>query len=54
VSYAVRFDGAALVQLTGLPSIAFHELLEHSAVLMDEPWDAAMFAAPAMVRLAAR
>jgi hypothetical protein len=42
VSYAVRFEGGALVQLNGLPSAAFDALLERVAVLVDEPWDAAV------------
>jgi hypothetical protein len=40
-----RFEGAAVIQLNGLPSVAFDELLEHVAVLVDEPWDAALLAA---------
>jgi hypothetical protein len=39
VSYSVRFEGAALVQLNGLPAAA---LVERVVVLVDEPWDAAV------------
>jgi hypothetical protein len=42
VSYSVRFEGAALVQLNGLPAVAFDALLERVVVLVDEPWDAAV------------
>ncbi|HUZ35951.1 MAG TPA: hypothetical protein VMV17_06455 [Streptosporangiaceae bacterium] len=40
MSYQVRFEGAALVQLNGLPSAAFDALVERVADLVDEPWDA--------------
>ena len=42
MSYSVRFEGGALVQLNGLPSAAFDALLERVAVLVDEPWDAVL------------
>jgi hypothetical protein len=42
VSYSVRFEGGALVQLNGLPAAAFDALLERVVVLVDEPWDAAV------------
>lgn len=40
VSYRVRFEGAALVQLNGLPSAAFDALLHRAVDLAEEPWDA--------------
>jgi hypothetical protein len=40
VSYSVRFEGMALVQLNGLPGAAFDALLQRVADLVDEPWDA--------------
>lgn len=42
MSYSVRFEGGALVQLNGLPAAAFDALLERVVVLVDEPWDAAV------------
>lgn len=42
MSYGVRLEGGALVQLNGLPSAAFDALLGRVAVLVDEPWDAAV------------
>jgi hypothetical protein len=42
VSYSVRFEGAALVQLNGLPGAAFDALLKRVADLVEEPWDAAV------------
>jgi hypothetical protein len=42
VSYRPEFEGDALVQLNGLPKAAFDALLERVAVLVDEPWDAAV------------
>lgn len=42
MSYSVRFEGAALVQLNGLPEAAFDALLERVTALVDEPWDAAV------------
>ena len=38
MSYSVRFEGAALVQLNGLPEAAFDALLERVTALVDEPW----------------
>jgi hypothetical protein len=40
VSYRVRFEGAALVQLNGLPSAAFDALPQRVVDLAEEPWDA--------------
>ena len=40
MSYQVRFEGKALVQLSGLPSAAFDALVERVVDLVDEPWDA--------------
>lgn len=40
MSYTVRFEGAALIQLNGLPSAAFDALVERVVDLVDEPWDA--------------
>jgi hypothetical protein len=40
VSYQVRFEGAALLQLNGLPPAAFDALVERVVALVDEPWDA--------------
>jgi hypothetical protein len=42
VSYRVRFEGAALVQLNGLPAAAFDALVERVVDLVDEPWDASV------------
>lgn len=42
MSYSVRFEGGALLQLNGLPAVAFDALLERVVVLVDEPWDAAV------------
>jgi hypothetical protein len=42
VSYSVRFEGAALVQLNGLPGAAFDALLQRVVDLAEEPWDAAV------------
>ncbi len=42
MSYSVRFEGAALVQLNGLPSAAFDALVERVVDLVDEPWDASV------------
>jgi hypothetical protein len=35
VSYSVRFEGATLVQLNGLPTAAFDALLERVVVLAE-------------------
>ena len=40
MSYTARFEGAALVQLNGLPTVAFDALVERVTALVDEPWDA--------------
>ena len=40
MSYQVRFEGAALLQLNGLPPAAFNALVERVTDLVDEPWDA--------------
>ena len=42
MTYSVRFEGAALVQLHGLPGAAFDALLQRVVDLVDEPWDAAV------------
>lgn len=42
MSYSVRLEDGALVQLNGLPAVAFDALLERVVVLVDEPWDAAV------------
>lgn len=42
MSYRPEFEGAALVQLNGLPKAAFDALVERVAVLVLEPWDAAV------------
>jgi hypothetical protein len=45
VSYNVWFEGAALIQLNGLPAAAFDALVERVTSLVDEPWDAAVMPA---------
>jgi hypothetical protein len=40
VSYEVRFEGAALLQLNGIPDDVFDALVERVSTLADEPWDA--------------
>jgi hypothetical protein len=40
VTYRVRFEAYALVQLHGLPREAFDALLDRVVELVDEPWDA--------------
>jgi hypothetical protein len=40
VSYRVRFEGKALVQLSGLPSAAFEAIVERVVDLVHAPWDA--------------
>ncbi len=42
MSYSVRFEGPALIQLNGIPPGAFDALVERAATLVDEPWDAAI------------
>jgi len=44
MTYRVEFEGAALVQLHGLPSAAFDALAERVVVLVNEPWDADVMA----------
>jgi hypothetical protein len=40
VTYRVEFEGRALVQLHGLPSVPFEALLERVLALVEAPWDA--------------
>ncbi len=40
MSYQVRFEGDALLQLNGLPSTVFDALVGRVTDLVDEPWDA--------------
>jgi hypothetical protein len=40
VTYRVRFEAYALVQLHGLPSEAFDALLHRVVELVEAPWDA--------------
>ncbi len=40
MTYRVRFEAYALVQLHGLPSEAFDALLARVVELVEEPWDA--------------
>jgi hypothetical protein len=42
MSYGVRFERAALVQLNGLPGAAFDALVERVVDLVDAPWDASV------------
>jgi hypothetical protein len=42
VSYSVRFEAAALIQLNGLPAEAFDALVERVVDLVDAPWDASV------------
>jgi len=44
MTYQVEFDGAALVQLNGLPSAAFDALVQRVVALVEEPWDADLMA----------
>jgi hypothetical protein len=44
MTYRVEFDGAALVQLNGLPSAAFDALVQRVLALVEEPWDADLMA----------
>jgi hypothetical protein len=44
MTYRVEFDGAALVQLNGLPSTAFDALVQRVVALVEEPWDADLMA----------
>lgn len=52
MTYRVEFEGAALVQLNGLPS-AFDALLERVVALVQEPWDADLME-PGVTRLIVR
>lgn len=45
MTYRVEFEGPALVQLNGLPSDAFDDLVERVVGLVDEPWDADLMTA---------
>ena len=38
MTYQVEFEGAALIQLNGLPSAAFDALVERVVTLVQEPW----------------
>lgn len=40
LSYQIRFEGKALIQLKGLPLGAFDAIVERIVDLVDEPWDA--------------
>lgn len=42
MTYRVRFEGGALVQLNGLPKAAFDALVDRVVALADAPWDAAV------------
>ena len=42
MNYRPEFEGGALVQLNDLPKTAFDALVERVAVLIREPWDAAV------------
>jgi hypothetical protein len=44
MTYRVEFEGAALVQLNGLPSAAFDALVQRVVALVQEPWDAGLLA----------
>jgi hypothetical protein len=45
MTYRVEFEGGALLQLNGLPSVAFDALVDLMVVLVREPWDADLVAA---------
>ena len=53
MTYRVEFEGAALVQLNGLPSAAFDALVQRVVALVQEPWDADLIA-PGMTPPTAR
>ena len=40
MTYRIEFEGAALVQLNGLPSAVFDALVQRLVALVEEPWDA--------------
>lgn len=44
MTFRAEFDGAALVQLNGLPSAAFDALVARVVALVQEPWDADLMA----------
>jgi hypothetical protein len=44
MTYQVEFEGAALVQLNGLPPAVFDALVERVVALVQEPWDADLMA----------
>jgi hypothetical protein len=44
MTYRVEFEGAARVQLNGLPSTAFDALVDRVVTLVQEPWDADLMA----------
>jgi hypothetical protein len=44
MNYRVEFEGAALVQLNGLPSAVFDALVQRVVALVQEPWDADLMA----------
>ena len=44
MTYRVEFEGAALVQLNGLPSAVFDALVQRVVALVQEPWDADLMA----------
>lgn len=45
MTYRVEFEGGTLVQLNGLPSVAFDALVDRMVMLVREPWDADLVAA---------
>jgi hypothetical protein len=45
MTYRVEFEGGALVQLNGLPSVAFDTLVDRMVMLVREPRDADLVAA---------
>jgi hypothetical protein len=53
MTYRVEFDGAALVQLNGLPAAAFDALVQRVVDLVEEPWDADLMA-PGMIQQSVR
>ena len=44
MTYRVEFNGAALIQLNGLPSAAFDAPVQRVVALVEEPWDAGLMA----------
>jgi hypothetical protein len=48
----MRFEGAALGQLQGMPSAAFDALVERVRILVDQPWDATVMRLAATRRIA--